>query len=719
MRGWSPIQKVKDDRSDGRMECCIYHKGQQHMIACGQKRYQPSLGAAEQSEQCGPHEQAKKTMVEAPEILKSRNDGSENVNLRFKLVCLNEPKLGTNLGRTERRVSSNKMMNFSSSWENRSYTNQVILCKTTRAASMASFYNLTPVSHPHKLSFPLDCTIHVSCINVPFVHATTRLSCFSPVHRFFLGNVRQYLKGKTHPRGHHASFNCREENSIPANKEEKREISKATLIWRAIKLPIYSVALVPITVASAAAYLQTGIFSLKRYFGLLVSSMLIIAWLNLSNDVYDFDTRADENKKESVVNIVGSRTGTLVAAYLLLALGLLGLTLVSAEAGNLRSMLLLSSAIICGYVYQCPPFRLSYHGLGEPLCFASFGPFATTAFYLIQCREVHYLHPLSSMILSASTLVGCTTTLILFCSHFHQVEDDRAVGKFSPLVRMGTKRGSDAVKIAVSLLYFMILMFGLGRALPLVTTIFCALTLPMGNLVISYVNQNYNDKAKIFMAKYYCVRLHTLFGLALAAGLVTARKLNGYGPRYSAFQGAPHSYLLETLPTSTATPMPSPMAAERNKGVGKKGGVKLSTDPQSVAARARRHRISDRFKMLQSLVPGGAKLDIVSMLERAIQYVKFLKTQLSIHHAIISSMESDDHDHGPTDSSRDDYIHLDPPNCCFYPRPLQLATLSDAAAVTRAPPPLPLPQTAAAWLFQGDGWSMYPAGSMYSDGSIN
>lgn len=32
---------------------------------------------------------------------------------------------------------------------------------------------------------------------------------------------------------------------------------------------------------------------------------------------------------------------------------------------------------------QCPPFRLSYQGLGEPLCFSAFGPFATTAFYLL------------------------------------------------------------------------------------------------------------------------------------------------------------------------------------------------------------------------------------------------------------------------------------------------------------------------------------------------
>ncbi|PKI63354.1 hypothetical protein CRG98_016242 [Punica granatum] len=88
--------------------------------------------------------------------------------------------------------------------------------------------------------------------------------------------------------------------------DEEDEIPRATLIWRAVKLPIYSVALIPLTVGSASAYLQTGIFAARRYFLLLASSVLIITWLNLSNDVYDFDTGADKNKKESVVNLVGS-----------------------------------------------------------------------------------------------------------------------------------------------------------------------------------------------------------------------------------------------------------------------------------------------------------------------------------------------------------------------------------------------------------------------------
>ncbi|XP_052176012.1 transcription factor bHLH140 [Diospyros lotus] len=84
---------------------------------------------------------------------------------------------------------------------------------------------------------------------------------------------------------------------------------------------------------------------------------------------------------------------------------------------------------------------------------------------------------------------------------------------------------------------------------------------------------------------------------------------------------------------------------ENKKGSGRKrskAAVRLSTDPQSVAARERRHRISDRFKILQSLVPGGAKMDTVSMLEEAIHYVKFLKTQIWLHQTMINFQDDVD-----------------------------------------------------------------------------
>ncbi|KAH9658087.1 2-carboxy-1,4-naphthoquinone phytyltransferase [Citrus sinensis] len=294
---------------------------------------------------------------------------------------------------------------------------------------------------------------------------------------------------------HHALFRSKDKadfSSSMHHQANEEDVSRATLIWRAIKLPIYSVALVPLTVGSATAYLQTGMFSTRRYFVLLISSVLIITWLNLrtinssylkplkllmcivgSNDVYDFDTGADKNKTESVVNLVGSRTGTLVTAYLLLVLGFIGLTWASVEAGNLRAIMLLTCAVICGYIYQ-------------------------------------------------SLLSNVKQNDTFFIA---QVEGDRNVGKMSPLVRLGTERGSVVVKWAVMILYSLLFAIGLSRALPLSCIFLCAMTSPIGKLVVSYVEENHKDKGKIFMAKYYCVRFHALFGAALVAGLITARIL--------------------------------------------------------------------------------------------------------------------------------------------------------------------------------------------------
>ena len=101
-------------------------------------------------------------------------------------------------------------------------------------------------------------------------------------------------------------------------------------------------------------------------------------------------------------------------------------------------------------------------------------------------------------------------------------------------------------------------------------------------------------------------------------------------------------YHSTTNPSSSGSSSAPKNGREKRTG-GKKsnGGVKLSTDPQSVAARERRHRISDRFKILQSLVPGGTKMDTVSMLEEAINYVKFLKNQILLHQTIMNSVDDE------------------------------------------------------------------------------
>ncbi|XP_061354589.1 transcription factor RSL2 [Gastrolobium bilobum] len=55
-----------------------------------------------------------------------------------------------------------------------------------------------------------------------------------------------------------------------------------------------------------------------------------------------------------------------------------------------------------------------------------------------------------------------------------------------------------------------------------------------------------------------------------------------------------------------------------------------ATDSQSLYARRRRQRINERLKILQNLVPNGTKVDISTMLEEAVQYVKFLQLQIKL-----------------------------------------------------------------------------------------
>ncbi|KAL5713629.1 hypothetical protein ACHQM5_015685 [Ranunculus cassubicifolius] len=61
-----------------------------------------------------------------------------------------------------------------------------------------------------------------------------------------------------------------------------------------------------------------------------------------------------------------------------------------------------------------------------------------------------------------------------------------------------------------------------------------------------------------------------------------------------------------------------------------RAGRGSATDPQSIYARKRRERINERLRILQNLVPNGTKVDISTMLEEAVQYVKFLQVQIKL-----------------------------------------------------------------------------------------
>jgi 2-carboxy-1,4-naphthoquinone phytyltransferase len=287
-------------------------------------------------------------------------------------------------------------------------------------------------------------------------------------------------------------------------------------LWlAAIKPPMYTVAIIPIAVGTAVAYADTDIYNGRILTTFLLSAIAIIAWINISNDVFDSDTGIDINKAESVVNLTGNRNLMFWLGNSFLLFGLLGIAAISWWQQDIMVVAIVLLCCFLGYTYQGPPFRLGYQGLGEIICFVCFGPLALSAAYYSQTQSWSIAN------LAASIIIGISTSIILFCSHFHQVKDDLSAGKKSPIVRMGTKMGAQVLQWGTASLYVLVSIGVIIQLFPILTLL-VFLSLPLALKLTKFVSENL-DRPEIRTCKYIAVRLHFLSGMLLVLGFCLFR----------------------------------------------------------------------------------------------------------------------------------------------------------------------------------------------------
>jgi 2-carboxy-1,4-naphthoquinone phytyltransferase len=289
------------------------------------------------------------------------------------------------------------------------------------------------------------------------------------------------------------------------------EQPKFKLWLAAIKPPMYTVAIIPITVGTAVAYSQTKLVDLNILRTFLGSAIAIIAWMNISNDVFDSDTGIDINKAESIVNLTGSRNLMFWVGNLFLLLGITGIGSIAWDQQDIMVVAIVLLCCFLGYTYQGPPFRLGYQGLGEIICTICFGPLAVSAAYYSQTQSWSIAN------LTASLIIGISTSLILFCSHFHQVKDDLAAGKLSPIVRMGTKMGARVLQWSTANLYLLTAVGVITKLFP-ITTLLIFFSLPLAFKLTNFVGEYHDQPEIVRTCKYLAVRLHFVSGLLLALG---------------------------------------------------------------------------------------------------------------------------------------------------------------------------------------------------------
>jgi 1,4-dihydroxy-2-naphthoate octaprenyltransferase len=289
--------------------------------------------------------------------------------------------------------------------------------------------------------------------------------------------------------------------------------SQKKLWLAAIKPPMYSVAIMPIWVGSAVAFFEQKAVNWSIFSLFMTSAVLILIWENLANDVFDSETGIDKNKHHSLVNLTGNKALIFWIGNACLLLGIIGIGAISWLQKDLTVVGLVLICCFLGYMYQGPPFRLGYQGLGEFLCFFAFGPLAVPAAYYSQAQTY------SIACFATSIIIGITTTIVLFCSHFHQVEDDIAAGKRSPIVRLGTKTGSQLLYWFCGSVFAILGLFVALGFFPLWTLLSLA-SLPFAIKLCRHVSANHNIPEKVSNCKFIAVYFHFFSGLLLGLGFV-------------------------------------------------------------------------------------------------------------------------------------------------------------------------------------------------------
>ena len=298
-----------------------------------------------------------------------------------------------------------------------------------------------------------------------------------------------------------------------SSKSEKLHLWKAAIKW-----PLYSVAIMPVLIAASWRISIGETVRLNQFISFLLGSILLLLWENLTNDFFDDETGIDKFKLHSVVKLFGNKKLVGYLAYISLFLGLIIFFILSINS-NIAVLFLVLSSCILGYIYQGPPFRLGYQGLGEPLCWLAFGPCATAAALLVispvGSYPIHKIPWLTAIELGAGPALA--TTLVLFCSHFHQVTQDASHGKKSPLVLLGTQKAASLVPWIIGLIFFLEYIPIIQGRWPISACI-GGIGLPTAIKLINLLKVHHNQPKLIRDSKFLALKFQTLNGIGLSIG---------------------------------------------------------------------------------------------------------------------------------------------------------------------------------------------------------
>jgi 1,4-dihydroxy-2-naphthoate polyprenyltransferase len=272
-------------------------------------------------------------------------------------------------------------------------------------------------------------------------------------------------------------------------------------------------AVVPVVVGTGAAFHDIHRLNVPIFLATLLTALLIQIGTNFANDVFDFRRGADTAERLGPLRVTQGGLVTprqiLIATYLTFGLAvLLGLYLVA--VGGTTILIIGLVCVAAGLLYTGGPWPFGYHGLGDLVCFLTFGVLAVIGTVYLQTQHIGALDGW------ASIPVGCLVTAILIVNNLRDIDTDRRVGKTTLAVLLG-KTGTRVEYVACIAVAYAVAV-GLGLAghvsvwwwLPL-------LSLPLAVWLVRFVTRA--EGRPLNQALKRTGQLHLVFGLLFGAAM--------------------------------------------------------------------------------------------------------------------------------------------------------------------------------------------------------
>ncbi|MBI5946109.1 MAG: 1,4-dihydroxy-2-naphthoate polyprenyltransferase [Chloroflexi bacterium] len=235
--------------------------------------------------------------------------------------------------------------------------------------------------------------------------------------------------------------------------------------WLAIRPRTLPAAASGVVMGSALAW-RDGSFQLLPALAALLVALLLQIGSNVANDVFDFERGADTAERQGPLRVTqaGLLTPAQVKRGMWIIFGLAafcGLYLAALRGWTV--IWIGVAAIVSAIAYTGGPFPLGYYGLGDLFVFIFFGLAAVAGTYYVQVGSV------SAAAWWMSVPIGLIITAILVVNNLRDLENDRAAGKHTLAVRIGSQATKIEYVLLIAIAYLLLPVLLVMNLIPAMT----------------------------------------------------------------------------------------------------------------------------------------------------------------------------------------------------------------------------------------------------------